>query len=1144
MALPTQTLHVRLDGGMADDTDDFQIPTTGNELVKNGVFYKDGTIRKRFGNQALSSISPTPAGIPKSLFALGDNLYTTTSDAVLRYNGTSWETIQNNFVPAVELSKNFSSSASEEQRKPAFVTNGSGLFWTCLQQRDSLQQGNNVVATLYDDTGRVVATTTIEGAFAPKVIDTGLTGVALFYVKESDNNLYLRKVQFDGTIGSEVNVSGGSPIAVDWDCITSTHRFQYNGDSLTSVEGHYQVVNGATRAYVVFAEPVVGTTSNTLTVRQYDDGFFTFLGTFPSQVPPGIGTYSSMWPMALALDDTNDLLYIMSGIIDGDDPGVSGDTNQQQVRIDALDSVGATVQQNTIYSSLAQPNDRLGVVNFNNVFEGDILIRSDLSLVVAFSARVSDDEFQALTSLWRTLGPIGLLEYGTLPGGTTPGTPLSTYTNTQILGHRLTGNLVELDSQIYGQIQPYVDGENFVDTNSALLDFRTNKVVRFDLSGGRPAPVAVTDPLTSALDDKEINKTSTHLQTTAVVGSDLVVFNREIETPKFQIASSTFSVSKSRANMYTVSFSPDVKPAIEGPTGVLVTSGSLLWFDGQEMLEVSPLDTPHINFVKGVDSGGDLGNLNVADSSEGGAKNMVAALVLGYEDANGAVHRSAPSPSLNFSADMQDTAEDAERARFYFTPPISVKSSNDLKYFVELYLSTNSDSTLKLLETRKIDLNALSSLDDVYIEAPIGFDNAPYEPVVLSGEILYTEGGEVAAEIPPSFKASVKTSERVFAVSAQDPHVVYYSKLFQDGIAPEFSGSLITSFGEGTNITAIGSMDDKIIVFEADATHVIYGPGPNNTTQVGQFAVQQVSGEIGCVSVGSVVAVPQGLMFQSRRGIHILDRALNFTYIGGPVEDLLVGANVIDAQVVQEYGEVRFLTIGDGTGTIDEVGNNFNTFSRPPIPKYGNSNDGATALVYNYERNKWSLFKNYEAQASTLYQGKYTRIKFTWDVWQETETNWTDPTGDNLLSITTPWYNFGGTQEFARLKKINILGRYMSEFLADGTGDLDAGDLRVDLAFNYEPFPESRDNVVWSADEELFPLVQDSSIRSPHNMQVRLTPRLQKIQSVQLTLSERETGTGFRIGRGFELSALSFDVGTRPRGRAKSFPKTNKGRHK
>ncbi len=179
-------------------------------------------------------------------------------------------------------------------------------------------------------------------------------------------------------------------------------------------------------------------------------------------------------------------------------------------------------------------------------------------------------------------------------------------------------------------------------------------------------------------------------------------------------------------------------------------------------------------------------------------------------------------------------------------------------------------------------------------------------------EPLYSDAQLPADPSPAPFDVAV-FQERVAIISGQARDEVWISKQKEPDVSAEFSAvqKVLVSGGRG-DLTALASMDEKLILFKQDAIYAITGEGPNAVGQGTYAQAREVSSDIGCVNKCSVVVSEAGVFFESDAGIYLLDRGLNLQYIGGPVIDLVPGLGRLIARAVsvQPRKEIYFLLQG------------------------------------------------------------------------------------------------------------------------------------------------------------------------------------------------------------------------------------------
>jgi hypothetical protein len=720
---------------------------------------------------------------------------------------------------------------------------------------------------------------------------------------------------------------------------------------------------------------------------------------------------------------------------------------------------------------------------------------------------------------------------------------------------------------------------------------RSTVLAAFDHENNVVSPVAVLDPGSSKTCEYAESEFQVHLPSIFLKDlNEFTVINRVVVTAedlslKWSVSAdnvqwlrlgSAEHPSEAMCRVYRISKGSGSSLGISSSPmgdGVFLSAAAPLWFDGRFFGEVGPLDQPEIIDVR--DSRMEESTANGTPprcrvNFDGLDKNQGEVIewrkiqvVVGYYDASGNKHRSAPSSVVyvdnvhgedpdtrNISGEAYPANWRGKSVTIYFTMPLSFLPS-DLEYFVEAYVSDSNDDEPVLVDTATIDLSTTPSVDEVSIEVSlVRFValTATGDPWAAELELprrtakaLYTAGGELPADPWPAFTRSATTSTRLMALDATNKGKVLVSKRFADFIAPEYNSLLDINLGDERDLLCIGKMDDKTVIFEKDDIHVIYGDGPENNGQGEDFAVHYISTDVGCEDQESIVECPLGLVFfRKERGFYLLDRQLNIKYIGDKVHDLSQGIDVIAAELVSYEGQVRFLCAVTGTqnhpfGPIDLVTDP----QRPPVPLYGNKPPSSDfALVWDYEKDQWSVFANYPGAASTIHQGRYTRLLSDWSVLQEREStsfDYTDPTGDNRTLVRTPWIPIGeSNQGYSVLHRMLVFGRYLSSLtnMWPPSSDQDACDIQVKIWYDYE---EGRDvspqTKLFRYQDFAFDPFSKRGIRA-ERLQFGITPAegRGRCQAVKLEFEEvlpdgTATGQTYRLGQGFEISSIDFEIG-------------------
>jgi hypothetical protein len=230
------------------------------------------------------------------------------------------------------------------------------------------------------------------------------------------------------------------------------------------------------------------------------------------------------------------------------------------------------------------------------------------------------------------------------------------------------------------------------------------------------------------------------------------------------------------------------------------------------------------------------------------------------------------------------------------------------------------------------------------------------------------------------------------------------SDLFTIYVAPTLG-----SQGSSGSIRVLATMDDKLIIFKHDAIYYITGNGPDNTGTNNDFSEPIfITSTVGCDNQQSIVFIPEGIMFQSDKGIWLLSRDMQTLYIGAPVEDFN-SQTVLSSVNVPGTNQIR-ITLDNGI-----------------------------VLMYDYFFKQWGTFEGIPAISSTLYQGLHTFVNQYGQVFQESPNTYLDGNTPVTMGFTTGQMNMAGLQGFERAYFFNLIGQYKSPHK-----------LQVQIAYSYE----------------------------------------------------------------------------------------------
>lgn len=329
---------------------------------------------------------------------------------------------------------------------------------------------------------------------------------------------------------------------------------------------------------------------------------------------------------------------------------------------------------------------------------------------------------------------------------------------------------------------------------------------------------------------------------------------------------------------------------------------------------------------------------------------------------------------------------------------------------------------------------------------------------------------------------------RLWVVDSTNPLNVWYSKFIGPATPVAFNDTFVKTVDpRGGPITALATIDDKLLVFKNSQMFFIVGQGPENTGVNNDLSdAILITTDVGCVDPRSIVGSPVGILFKSRKGIYMIDRSLAVQYIGAAVE--AYNDEVITSAVLaSKRNQVRF-TLESGI-----------------------------TLVYDYFVQQWGIFTNQNAIDSLVWSGDIMLLQSNGKVLRETEGVYTDDGQPIRLKLATSWFSFANVQGFQRVRRAQLLGGWKSDH-----------DLNISVCVDFD------DTVIQQMTvSPTLPTFYGSG--SPYGAgsyggtfqlyQWRVDLARQKCQAVKFIIEDVPSVTG--SGEGVSLSSLAFEVGAK-----------------
>lgn len=306
----------------------------------------------------------------------------------------------------------------------------------------------------------------------------------------------------------------------------------------------------------------------------------------------------------------------------------------------------------------------------------------------------------------------------------------------------------------------------------------------------------------------------------------------------------------------------------------------------------------------------------------------------------------------------------------------------------------------------------------------VTFTDVAADISIRSNQTIYTTGGVLPNISPPSCSMISLFNDRVILGGLEDPNLLWFSKNKINNsnfntIPVEFSLSLTIGVNDkGGPITALGLMDQNLIIFKRSAIFIMTGEGPNDAGGGNNFPDPQViTQSVGCINPNSIVLTGQGLMFQTPdKGIWLLDRSLGPPqYIGAGVDDLAKQHVVSSANLDQNSNSVIFTTF-----------------------------DGP-ALVYDYLIGQWSTWTNHQSVDAVIFENDFTFCKSNGQIYKQNHNLYYDGIVGGVqvryaMELSTPWISYAQLLGYQSIFRFFILGQYKG-----------VHNLNVEIGYNFNP---------------------------------------------------------------------------------------------
>lgn len=352
-------------------------------------------------------------------------------------------------------------------------------------------------------------------------------------------------------------------------------------------------------------------------------------------------------------------------------------------------------------------------------------------------------------------------------------------------------------------------------------------------------------------------------------------------------------------------------------------------------------------------------------------------------------------------------------------------------------------------------------------------DTTITDAALISNEVVYTQGGELANFVPDGSVAIAASDERIFVADPLDDGVVWPSKPMVAGQGISWAQEIqMRLASEDGPVLAIAVQDSNIIAFKRNSAYVASGDGPDATGQFGSFSsFEKIPTDGGCRRQSACATTPLGTLTYTFHGFHLLGRDLSWNYVGKAVKDFET-QDCVSMVHVPSQKEVRCLM---SSGVI---------------------------LTFNYEYpdqfgpGQWftSSFNGLDAtfaQDGSVYviNGDATN---QYVVYSEDSTRFTDQALGNAgadrniaMLLETAWIDIATKNGYQRLRAIFVLGEFLSTH-----------NLTIQIAYDHSDTYEA---ATWT-------VVGANLVAGGAAYRVKIQPRIQKCTSFRLKITDDGAG--------------------------------------
>lgn len=470
-------------------------------------------------------------------------------------------------------------------------------------------------------------------------------------------------------------------------------------------------------------------------------------------------------------------------------------------------------------------------------------------------------------------------------------------------------------------------------------------------------------------------------------GNNATIINSS--TGVYEISLSVQDTLSARFRVISVSFdftSNELFSGIQFGRSLIISGSNPHIFDGNTFHELCYFQIPKaVELAQGING-----------FIEDGVYSVV--MVFEFTTKDGFIIRSAPSEATQITISGSNGNASIDVTFKYLNQSNLLRSDDNINKMRLFFYMTESNGSLFYKIVSGTFGNFIANSIQYGIENDYTSEEGTINVVIVpvGQQILYTDSGELPTTPIPPLRYLTKWNNRIFGAGEPENSLLYYTKINQRFLVPEFSEAFTVSTQEfDDDVKGIKGFADKLIVMTRQSIYYTFGEGPDNLGGGGDFAqLEKLLGVTGTVNNASIAVNKQGLWYESERGVYLLSQSLQAEYAGAMFEDDLDGSIV--NSVVKIDDEVAVFA----TGT--------------------------QLLEFDYYFGIWSKTTGITPTAVQIYDGELYILDGSDQVWKKDNTVWKDDTTSYGMSIESGWISTAGVTGFQRLYRIFLVCEYKS----------------------------------------------------------------------------------------------------------------------